>query len=176
MNIRAELNINGGTKRVLLVQKDEETDEHVSLRLAANIMFFKENPTIEVSPYDPLITNVNFLPDLLVSDPIDGIKIWIECGTVATNKLIKVARRTKHCRFIIIKENPELGKRVHEVLKKEIRDYGRIEVLAFPEGEFERWHNAINETPYVFGEASDSFMNLVLNESTFDVKFVECNK
>jgi len=174
MNIRAELNVNGGTRRILLVQKDEETEEHMSLRLAAAVMFFRENPAIEVGPSDPLINNVNFLPDLLVSDPIDGILIWIECGTVAVNKLIKVSRRTKHCRFVILKENPEAGARVREILKKEVRDHQRVEVIAFPEGQFERWHDAVTETPYVFGDASDNVLNLVLNETPFDVRFVRC--
>lgn len=177
MKIKAELNVNGDSRySPLLVLKPDETAEHLSLKFAALLAFFNENPTLDVRADDPLITNVNFMPDLLVSDPIDGIRIWIECGTVATNKLIKVAHRTKHCRFVIIKENPEEGRKTREVLKKHVRDFERIEILAFPYGEFEKWHEAVNQTesPYVFGEASDQGLNLVLNETPISVQFVKC--
>lgn len=177
MKIKAELNVNGESRySPLLVLKPEETIEHLSLRFAALLVFFNENPVLDVRADDPMITNVNFLPDLLVSDPVDGILLWIECGTVATNKLVKVARRTKNCRFVILKENPEEGRKTREVLKKHVRDFERIEILAFPEGTFEKWIEAVEQTesPYVFGESSDKGLNLVLNQTPFDIQFVKC--
>ena len=175
MKIKAELNVNGVSRHSpLLVLKQEETPEHLALRFAALLAFFDENPVLDVHAKDPMITNVSFLPDLLVSDPVDGILIWIECGTLSTNKLVKVARHTKHSRFVILKENPEEAVKTRETLKKHIRDHERIEILSFPEGIFPEWVEEVTRraSPYVFGEASDEGINIVLNEKPFDIQFL----
>ena len=158
----------------MLVLKPEETTEHLALRFAALLAFFDENPVLDLHANDPMITNVSFMPDLLVSDPVDGILIWIECGTIATNKLIKVARRTKHSRFVIFKENPEEAIKTREILKKNVRDHERIEILAFPEHIFPEWVEEVvrRSSPYVFGETSDEGLNIVLNEKPFDIQFL----
>ncbi|MCR4820629.1 MAG: YaeQ family protein [Elusimicrobiales bacterium] len=177
MKIKADLNVNGNSRiSPLLVLKPEETIEHLALRFAALLIFFNENPVLDVRADDPMISNVSFMPDLLVSDPVDGILIWIECGNTASNKLIKVARRTKNCRFVILKSNVEEGIKTREILKKNIRGYERIEILAFPEGEFEKWTEAVTQTesPYVFGEASIKGLNLVLNQTPFDIQLIPC--
>lgn len=174
MKIKAEMNVNGNSRHSpLIVLKPEETPEHLAMRFAALLAFFDENPILDVKANDPVITNVSFMPDLLVSDPVDGILIWIECGTVATNKLVKVARRTKHSRFVIFKENAEEAIKTREILKKNVRDHERIEILAFPDGALEEWleETQHTENAYVYGEASDKGLNLVLNDRPFDISF-----
>lgn len=174
MTVRCELNINGKTRRALLVAKEEETLEHVALRLCAAILFFDGDPALDVSPSDPLLADIGFVPDLLTPDGTGGISAWIECGNVANNKLAKVARRIKEGRLVILKENVEGGRRLREVIKKEINKGESIEVWAWPKGEFARWTAALKESSHVYGEASGQSLNLVLNESAFDVQLVSC--
>ena len=173
-NVRAELNVNGGSRRILLAAKEEETPEHVALRLAAAILFFDGEPALEVGPSDPLLADIGFQPDLLVPDGIGGISVWIECGNVATNKLVKVARRIKGGRLVILKESPEAGQRMRETVKAEIRNPDRIEIWAWPREDFSRWSAAMVESNYVYGEASGSSLNLVLNEAAFATQLVVC--
>lgn len=174
MTVRCELNVNGKTKRVLIVAKEEETLDHVALRLAAAILFFDGDPALEVGPSDPLLADIGFTPDLLVADGTGGVSVWIECGNVATNKLAKVARRVKEGRVVIMKEDPDSGRRQREVAKREIPRADNIEVLAWPKGEFARWTAAIKESSYVYGEASGHSLNLVLNDTAFAVQLVNC--
>ena len=174
MTVRCELNINGETRRALVVAREEETLEHVALRLAAAILFFDAEPALDVSPSDPLVADIGFFPDLMVPDGIGGIAVWIECGNVAVNKLTKVARRIKEGRLVILKENVEGGRRLREVIKKEIRNGEFIEVWAWPKADFSKWTAAIKESSYVYGEASGQALNLVLNEAAFDVQLVSC--
>ena len=54
MTLRCELNINGNTRRVIIVGGDEETHEHLALRLTAAILFFDGEP-VEPGPTDPLV-------------------------------------------------------------------------------------------------------------------------
>ena len=173
MSLRCDLNINGGSRRALFVSKDEETPEHLALRLAAAILFFDGEPALEVSPSDPAVADIGFYPDLMVPDGAGGIGVWIECGNVANNKLTKVARRVKG-RLVVLKESPESGRRLREVIAHEIRNGEKIEVWAWPRDAFAKWTAAIKESNYVFGEASGCSLNLVLNETAFDTQLITC--
>lgn len=174
MTLRYELNINGKTRRVMIMAKDEETPEHLALRLTAAILFFDKEPALDISPSDPMLSDIGFFPDMLVPDGVGGISVWIECGNLAENKMTKVARRIKEGRFVILKESPEGGRRQREVIKKEVRNGEFIEVWAWPRADFARWTAAITETGYVYGEASGQSLNLVLNETVFDVQLISC--
>jgi len=174
MTLRCELNINGGSRRILLVAKEEETTEHVALRLAAAILFFDREPALEAGPNHPAVIDIGFYPDLLVTNDAGGVDVWIECGTVAVNKLTKVARRLRSARLVALRESPEDGVRFREVIKKEIPKGDKIEIWAWPKGDFERWTAALKESTHVFGEASGKSLNLVLNEIPFDVQLISC--
>ena len=174
MTLRCELNINGGSRRILLVAKEEETTEHVALRLAAAILFFDREPALEVGPSHPAVIDIGFYPDLLVANDMGGLDIWIECGTVAVNKLTKVARRLRTARLVALRESPEDGLRFREVIKKEISKGEKIEIWAWPKEEFIKWTAALKESTYVFGEASGQSLNLVLNDVPFDVQLISC--
>ena len=174
MNVRCDLNVNGGSRRALIAAKEEETPEHVALRLAAAILFFDREPALDTGPSDPAVADIGFFPDLMVPDDEGGVAVWIECGNVAVNKLTKVARRIKRGRLVILKESADAGRRMREVINKEISKGEKVEVWAWPREEFARWTAAIQESNYVFGEASGSSLNLVLNETVFDTQLIVC--
>ena len=174
MNVRCELNINGKRRRIMLVANEEQTPEHVALRLAAAILFFDSEPVVEVSPNDPLLADFGFTPDMMVPDGIGGVAVWVECGNIANNKLTKVARRIKEGRLVALKENVEGGGRLRKVIEHEVRNGEKIEVLAWPKADFAKWVAAVHESNYVYGEASGQSLNLVLNEAAFDVQLVSC--
>jgi hypothetical protein len=174
MTVRGELNINGGCRRILLVAKEEETAEHVALRLAAAVLFFDMEPALEAGPTHPAVVDTGFYPDLLALDDGGGIKVWIECGNVATNKLTKVARRLRGGRLVVMRESPEDGHRMRALIKKEIPKGDKIEILAWPKDDFARWTCALRESSHIFGEASGRSLNLVLNEQPFAVQLIAC--
>lgn len=174
MTVRCELNINGGTRRILLVAKEEETMEHVALRLTAAILFFDREPALETGPGHNAVSETGFFPDLLVTDESGAISVWIECGTVANNKLAKVARRLRGGRLVIFKESPEDGRRLRAVIEKEIAKGEKIEIWAWPKADFAKWTAALRESTDVCGEASGRSLNLVMNEVLFDVQLISC--
>ena len=173
MILRCELNINGGSRRVIIVGNEEETHEHLALRLAAAILFFDGDP-VEPGSADHALADIGFVPDLMVPDGTGGIKVWVECGNVAVNKLTKVARRIKDGRLVILKEDAEGGRRLREVIKKEINKGGRIEVWAWPRADFARWNSSLKESNYLYGETSGLSLNLVINETAFSVDLISC--
>ena len=173
MTLRCDLNINGGNRRVIIVGNDEETHEHLALRLTAAILFFDGDP-VEPGPNDPVLADIGFVPDLLVPDGTGGITTWGECGNVAENKLVKVARRIKEGRLVVLKEDVHAGQRQRDVVNKEIRNSDKVDVWAWPREEFKRWNAALQESNYVYGEAAGQSLNLVLNDAAFSVDLVSC--
>ncbi len=174
MTLRGELNINGGSRRVIIFGNDEETQDHLALRLAAAVLFFDGEP-VEPGPSDHVLADIGFVPDLMVPDGVGGIKVWIECGNVAVNKLTKVARRIKKGgRLVILKEDVESGLRLREVIKKEINKGERVEVWAWNRKDFALWKTALKESNYLYGEATGQSLNLVVNETPFSVDLVSC--
>ncbi|HAN05028.1 MAG TPA: hypothetical protein DCW72_01990 [Elusimicrobia bacterium] len=173
MTLRCDLNINGGNRRVIIVGNDEETHEHLALRLTAAILFFDGDP-VEPGPNDPVLADIGFVPDLLVPDGTGGITTWVECGNVAENKLVKVARRIKEGRLVVLKEDVHAGQRQRDVVNKEIRNSDKVDVWAWPREEFKRWNAALQESNYVYGEAAGQSLNLVLNDAAFSVDLVSC--
>jgi uncharacterized protein YaeQ len=174
MTVRCELNINGGTRRILLVAKEEETLDHVALRLTAAILFFDGEPLLEAGPGHQAVADTGFYPDLLVTDEAGGISVWIECGNIANNKLAKVARRLRGARLVVLKESQEDGRRFRAVVQKEISKGEKIEIWAWPKEDFAKWTAAIKESTHVCGEASGRSLNLVMNEVPFDVQLISC--
>ncbi len=173
MTLRCELNINGGSRRVTIAGNDEEPQEHLALRLAAAALFFDGGP-VEPGAADPLLADIGFVPDLLVPDGLGGIKVWIECGNTALNKLTKVARRIKEGRLVILREDEESGRRLREQLNREIRNPERVLIWAWPRAEFRRWAAALAGSNYLYGEASGQALNLVLNDQAFSVDLLSC--
>lgn len=174
MNIRCELHVNAGVRRILLAAKEEEKAEHLALRLSAAVLFFELEPALEVGPNHPAVADIGFFPDLLAVDEGGAPRVWIECGNVATNKITKVARRLKTARLVVLKENPEEGRKFREVLKKEVAKSEYIEIWCWPKEEFAKWTAAIEESNHIVGEAHGRTLNLVLNEVPFSVDLTSC--
>lgn len=169
------MNLNGRSRRILLVAKEEEPLEHVALRLTAAILFFDLDPVLETGPGHHAVAETGFFPDLLVTDGSGAVSVWIECGTVANNKLAKVARRLRGGRLVVLKESPETGRRLRAVVQKEaVRGGDKIEIWAWSKEDFAKWTNALRESTHVCGEASGMSLNLVMNEVPFDVQLIAC--
>ncbi|MFH1619126.1 MAG: YaeQ family protein [bacterium] len=173
MKIRCELHINGGTRRVLLAGKEEETAEHLALRLSACMLFWEYRPAVGVGPRDPALSGMEFLPDLMGTGEDGRISLWVECGNVTVNKLSKLSRRLREARIVVLKESREDGLRLRAAVRDQITKEGdRIEILCWPAQEFRRWAGVLEESNHAVGEAQGCSLNMVLNESAFAVQLL----
>lgn len=172
MKLRCDLEVNGGSRRLLICQGPSEPEEHLALRLAAYLMFWDADPVIDASTKTPALADYEFLPDLLVLDDAGEIKVWVECDSVTMNKLQKLTRRLpKHRgRIIVLKPTAYAAQRLREEIAGQLDKPERIEILAFPEGAFKEWATAVGEKTDVVGEASESALNAVVNEVPFSVE------
>jgi hypothetical protein len=112
-----------------------------------------------------------FLPDLLGLDAAGETALWVECSTTTMHKLTKITRRAPRARIVVLKENERGAAQLRAELDASFDRPERIEVLAWPDGQFKAFCAAVAEKTEAFGEASGHMMNLVLNEAMFVVEF-----
>ena len=171
MKIRGDLSINGESRRPFLVTGPNELDAHLAHKLAAYILFWSYDPLLDASAKTPALAAFEFMPDLIGLDDAGEIVLWVECGTTTMHKLTKVTRRAPRSRVVVLKDNERGAAQLRAELAAQFDRPERVEVLAWPDGQFKAWCAAVTEKTEAFGEASGLMMNLVLNETMFVVEF-----
>lgn len=168
MKIRCELHLAKPAK-LILVAKPEETLEHLALKLAAFAMFLDEEPVVDLSADHPALNGTDYRPDVCAFNVGGEIDLWIECGSVTLNKLNKVTRQFPNARLIVIKERPHEAERLRREVNDEVRQADRIEIWAWPEGQFAEFKAALADKTELFGEAHERSFNLVINHTPYAV-------
>jgi uncharacterized protein YaeQ len=171
VKIRCELTFNGETRKPYLVSGPSEPDDHLAHRIAAFILFWKDQPMVDASTKTPALANFEFLPDLLAVDDAGEATLWIECGTVTLHKLTKVTRRMPRCRIVIMKENERAAADLRRDLLDQFDRPERVEILAWPENSYKEWAKTVGDTIEAFGDADGRSINGVINEQMVVVEF-----
>lgn len=143
-----------------------ETDDHVRLKLAAQILFHETAPLVIHSPQQvSALAGQDFAPDLIKVDDTNVVRLWIECGRTTAHKLDKVTKRFRDARILMLLAEPLEAKQQSETLESEGNK--RIEVWSFRMGEFGRWRKVVAEHNDIVGEATETGMNLVINGAIY---------
>jgi hypothetical protein len=174
VKIRADLSINGGERKVLLVSGPSEPDDHLAHRLAACILFWDAEPILDASVKTPALADYEFLPDLIGLNAAGEAVLWVECGSVTMNKLTKITRRLPRARLVIIKETERQAGELRRDLLASFDRPEKVEILAWPGQTYKQWSRAVSEKSdktEAFGDASGHMINVVLNEAMFVVEF-----
>lgn len=167
MKIRCDLNVNGSSRKLILVPRPHETVEHLGLKLAAYVLFWDFEPIVEANVKHPALLNQEFIPDLLgLGD--DGMAVlWVECGSVTMHKLTKLTRRFPYARLVVIKEDERQAQRLRRDMQDQLDRHEKVEVLGWPENLFKEWMSALQEKTEIYGEGGGLSLNVVVNERTF---------
>lgn len=173
MQIRCNAQIDTDFRKVILASQENETPEHLALKLAAFVLFFNSNPLIDVSLKHPAIVGQEFRPDLLALNESREIKLWVECGTVTSHKLDKLTRRYRNARILVLKETLHEAETLRKTMEKhKVQGRDRVEIWAFPNQIFQEWFAAIGETTDIVGESTERSFNLVINAVPLQFDFL----
>ncbi len=171
MKIRADLTINGENRLPVLIAGPNELDDHVKHKLAAYILFWADEPTLDASLKMPALANYEFMPDLIAFDLHAEIKLWVEVDSVTQHQLTKVTRRAPNARVVVLKQNPREAQRLRAELELQFDRPERVEIFSWPDGLYKEWLKAVGEKVEVFGESDGRMINAVVNEVPLVVEF-----
>lgn len=164
MKIRCDLQLNGGSRKLLLVSGPNETVDHLTIKLAAYLMFWDAEPIVEASSSHPALAGQKFIPDMMGLDDSGGLNLWIECGNVSLHKLGKLLRKFPTARIVLLKATEREAERVRRDINDQEEKGGKIEIIAWPGSQFKEWTKVVYEKTEIYGEANDRSLNLVINE------------
>jgi uncharacterized protein YaeQ len=165
--IRADLRVNDGWRKLVLVAISTERPEHLGLKLAAYLSFWFDELTLEASSKHPALAGTPFRPDLLGTDITGAISIWVECGNTTNNKLAKVLRKWPDARVAVFKQSESEARRYREDLTKNVPRSERVEIYAWKDGVFKEWMDCLSEKIDIFGDCGGVMFNLVVGEFIF---------
>lgn len=165
MKIRSVLHFDGLQKQLLVFPVMQETVDHLLLKLAAAILFYRLDPLLSPTLQHPALREQEFIPDLLHVNDRNEVTLWMECGKTTVHKMEKTAKRYRDARLVMLADHPIEGRQIAANLPDE--KWNRWEILAFQHGEFGRWKQMVKETNDIMGEADERSMNLVVNEDVY---------
>jgi uncharacterized protein YaeQ len=166
MKIRSTLYIDGKALPLQLFPVLQETDDHLMLKLAAFVFFHAQEPFVVTSAQQhPALEGQDFAPDLMTADDSGQVALWIQCGKTTLHKLGKVSNRFQAARIWMLMAQPHEARQMAQSLADEGHD--RIEVWTFQDREFDRWRKLVREQNDLIGEATETSMNLVVNDEMF---------
>lgn len=173
MTVRASLHLNNQSANLVLYPGLNETDDHLRLKLAAFILYFDSQPSVEMGATHVALCGQEFWPDLLAADFSGAVTLWVECGRTTRHKLSKVRKRFRDARLVVITPTLLEGRQQ----AKEARDEGLadVEVWSFPSRTFEEWRLLTKEKNDIIGESTSTSMNLVINDSMFVLDLVKAD-
>ena len=171
MKLRCDLHVNGGSRKLLIVQGPNEPEEHLALKLAACVLFWDKEPLLDASAKTPALAQYDFLPDVLGLDEAGGIALWVECGSSTMNKLSKLTRRVPagQGRIVVLKATARDADRLRSEVSEQLDKPQRVEIIAWPGTSFKEWTAAVGEKTEIYGEASELSINAVVNQIPFTV-------
>jgi len=166
VKIRASIHLGQKSFSLQLFPVLQETGDHLLLKLAAGIFFHDREPVTVSSPQQQsALAGQDFAPDLIAVDLTNRVTFWVECGKTTLHKLDKVTKRFRDARIVMLLAHPQEARQMAEALEGE--ENTRIEVWSFRQGEFDRWKALVQEQNDIIGEATETSMNLVINNEMF---------
>lgn len=127
-------------------------------------MFWDLDPIVDASPKTPALASFEFMPDVLALDEAGETRLWVECGSVTMNKLLKLTRRLPQARVVVLKETQREAERLRRDIAEQLDRHEKVEILAWPGRQFQDWLATLCERTEVFGEAGGLMLNVVVNE------------
>lgn len=122
-----DVTCNGTRRKLVLARSAGESVRHVSLKLLAYLLYFDDEPVIEIR------VGQHYKPDLVCRDGHD-VTLWVECGEVGVKKLDRVSTKNHRARVVVVKPTRGTAEQYKLAAEKRLKRPERVTYLAFDDG------------------------------------------
>ena len=171
--IRAEMRVNGGERTVVFTCSENETPEHLAMKLGAYLSLWDEEMSLDPGGKEPALAGQEFRPNLLGVNAGGEVAVWGECGNTAMHKLGKVLRRWPRARVAVFKDTELKGRNMRRDVDKDLPSPERVEIYCWPGTSFRDWVGLLADKTEIVGEAKGIGFNLVVNEQIYATDLVK---
>ena len=158
-------------RRIIIGQNEAETITHVTLKLLAFLIFYRERLQIEANLHQD---SIPFIPDLVQLDYELRPSLWIECGECSVNKLNKLAVKAPEAEIWIVKRCLADARHLLRAMEREELRRDRYGLLALDEEMFQEVSGLVQErntATWFKGEFDPPQLQFDFNGLWFDAVF-----
>lgn len=112
--------------KILIGQDVNESVRHVTLKLLAWLLFYRERLQIETAVPDD---SIPYRPDLVELGYDLRPRLWVECGDCSTAKLDKLSVKCPGAELWVVKRSPAEARQLLQLMEKEEFRRGRYGVV-----------------------------------------------
>jgi uncharacterized protein YaeQ len=108
---------------------DNESGEHIALKLLAYLMFINKRPHIDED------VGWNFMPDLIARDDAGAITLWVDCGSVSIKKVDTIATKVRdNIDFFVFRKTERDMQQFYQAIKDKIKHLQNVKCVSFDDG------------------------------------------
>jgi len=145
------------SRKLVFVRTSNESERHLALKLLAYLIFFDEQPQVEVA------VGQHFKPDLVCVEGRD-VTLWVDCGDITLHKLDKISTTNHRARIVVVKATQTIAARYKQQAERKVRRPERIRYIGFDAGFVDEFVAALTtRTRIVFQWAGDRTGTRVLH-------------
>ncbi len=157
--------------KLIVGQRETETEKHVLLKFLGYLLFFREQIQMEPRLHDD---NIPFEPDLLALDYTLRPVLWVECGECSVDKLDRLAVKVPEAEIWVVKRSrEEVDNLIRAMAKAELRT-DRYGLVALGPEVFDEMAGLLtqrNEVTWFHGSFEPPGFQLEFNGLWFDAEF-----
>lgn len=130
LELRKKYTFKAHGKKIVLIKKSIESDEHVFCKAAAFALYLPKYPLLHVE----MKIGAKYKPDLVSLDTAGEPVFWAECGQVSREKIKKLLKKYRNTHFVFLKWERDI-EQFTELVGKEaagIKRTSPVEVVKIP--------------------------------------------
>ncbi|MBS1992395.1 MAG: YaeQ family protein [Cyanobacteria bacterium SZAS LIN-2] len=159
-NIQASTDKNSHSEKLVIVAFDNESGEHIALKLLAYLMFIERHPHIDED------AGWHFTPDLIARDEGGDITLWVDCGSVSVKKVDTIATKVRSSiDFYIFRSTEREMDNFYRIIKDKVKHIQNVKCISFDD-EFVRGIGAcLDRTNNLEAYVTDEMITLTITNS-----------
>ena len=157
--------------KILLAQQENETTNHILLKVIAYLLLFRERIEIEGKLHND---NIPFSPAIVQLDYELRPRLWVECGECSVSKLNKLAVKVPEAELWIIKRSEPEARHLIAAMGKEQLRRNRYSVIGLDAEMFNEMSDLLRERNEIFwmsGHFDPPRLQFEFNGLWFDAPF-----
>ncbi len=148
------------TEKLVVGAFNNESGDHIALKLLAYLMFFKKRPRIDED------AGWHFVPDLVARDDGGNIILWIDCGSVSAKKADTIATKVRDSiDFYVFRKTEREMDQFYKQIQDKVKHLQNVNCISFDDGFIEGIGGSLDRTNNLEAYLSDEMVTVTINNT-----------
>lgn len=150
-------------KKMILFKEEQETREHVVLKLLSYVLFYDPALKIEVG------IGAHYKPDLVIEGDHGVPVLWIDCGQVTLRKFDAIVTKYRKTRILIVKSEKRETEAFRKLALKRNEEVSQAQFVYFNKGFVQALADSLDRSnDVVQWNVTETDIGIALGEQVFE--------